>query len=175
MLQNQTAPYDSPPKSNTSTKKMPKTRGQQHRQVSPARDPSLSFEIDDVNMSSLFDDDVDSSDLRATLQQRLLLLHTQMKIIKKKLRMLDDGVVLKEAKRMYYHAHKMHPDLIAKVRADVGDANLPRNKKGHVMIPHGLLRKVTDETFDALTNESKDLLLNKAKESITVRMKNLMV
>jgi len=138
---------------------MPQTRRQQQRSpVATGDTVSLSYVVEDhvSDVTSMPPTPVNPelATHRNALQDQLDVLLAQVTAIKKQLDLTSTDKVTKEAKRIYYHDYKTHPDLIAHIRATVGDGNLPTNSQGKIVIPHQLLRKGTDEAFDTKIDEA---------------------
>ena len=147
--------------------------------VAPSVEPTIStsWVLEDIgNMSdvtSVLPVDVPktSNDPRQVLRDRLKALMDEIAVVKKQLKKIDDTAILKEAMRLYYHEYKTHPDLIAHVRTTIGDVNLPVNKQGKIIIPHQLLRKGTDDSFNTKIDQAtRDIFLQRAVESLRKKL-----
>lgn len=150
---------------------MPNTRRQKvaEAEVVPAMSPdssvSLSYVIEDATTDNMIQHVV-ATESYETLEKKLAILTFQIKQVKKMMRALGEEGVLKEAKRLYYHEYKTHPELIAHVRTSVGDGNLPTTKAGKIMIPYQLLKKRTDEVFMTADETTRNSFIEKAKENL---------
>lgn len=160
---------------------MPQTRRQQQRSPVAAHDSvSLSYVLEDhvSDVTSMpppivITQTVNSELIahRNALKDQLDVLLEQVASIKKQMELTSNDKVTKEAKRMYYHEYKTHPDLISHIRATVGDSNLPTNAQGKIVIPYQLLRKGTDESFDTKIDEqTREVFRQRAMQAIAKKV-----